>query len=710
METIKTFCRVCEPSCGLEAKVEMGKIIAIAADKEHPVSRGFVCHKGINSLDIHHDPDRVNFPAKKISEHHFENLSWPQALEEIAGKIQTIKKTYGSSAFASYIGNPMGFNVLAGPAMASFLMQLGCYKNFNAGTQDCSNKFAGSEAVFGTSTLHPLPDIEHTDFCLIIGSNPKVSHMSFISIANPMEKLKAAKKRGAKMVYVNPRRIESAEQDDEVLQLKPDSDAYLLAALLHEIDSLNLFNEDIIKAHGKNIQGLRDFIQHYSAEKVSSVCGLAADDIKTLARNFAAAKSASAFMSVGANMGRQGTLVYWLMHMLVFVTGNLDKKGGNIYSLGFYPAAKAGRFSSEKSPWFDSPYGDMRVVRGALPGNLLADMISQENDAIRVLFIIGGNPLLSIGGGEKLKQAFKKLELIVCVDLYRNATGELAHYVLPAADMLERADLNIIGLGLQSVPHVQYTDAVVKPQFERKPEWWILGKLEQALGLRSVFENEKFDAENFNEDILFQRTEKMLQHSGLNLQQIKNAPSGTVTLPPLDPGRLYSEHIQSDDKKVDCCPALLQESIKDSHKIFKQLCNESPAQMKLINLRNPYTHNSWFQNIEKLLSKRPENALYIHPQDAQELGLSEGEKVRVKNIYGAVTATLAFDKRLRTKVLAMTHGWGNQNSSGMKIAAKYPGVNVNELLPSGPGSYEKISNQAHMTGIPVAIEKVSQLA
>lgn len=701
METVKTFCRVCEPSCGLEAKVEAGKILSLGPDKEHPVSKGFVCHKGIHSLEIHNDPDRLNYPSKK-TQTGFERISWQQSFTEIAEKIKAIQKQYGSDAFGAYIGNPMGFNVLAGPAMASFLMQLGCRKNFNAGTQDCSNKFAGSEAVFGTSTLHPLPDIEHTDFCLIIGTNPKVSHMSFISIANPMEKIKAAKKRGAKFAYVNPRRIESVEDGDTLYQLKPDTDVYLLAAILHEIYANNLFKTEIINAHGKNIEELISFIKQYSPESVAELVGISSSDIKKLALDFASANSACACMSVGGNMGRQGTLVYWLMHMLVFVTGNLDKEGGNLYSLGFYPATKAGRINTEQSPFFKSSFGEMRSVRGALPGNLLADMIEEKQNPIRVLFVIGGNPLLSIGGSKKLEKALQKLDLIVSIDLYRNATAEFAHYALPATDMLERSDLNMIGLGMQYQPHVQYTRALVKPQHERKEEWWILAKLEQALGFPSMLD----ENDSVSEEKLFQRTEKMLSSSGISLQQVKEAKSHTLVLPPMEAGHFYTKHIQTDDKKVDCYPNLLKESIHTCHQIFQELIKEDNSQFKLINLRNPYTHNSWFQNVEKLRNKSKNNALYIHPDDAKNLALTENDEVQIKNQYGSIKANIAFDKRLRKQVVAMSHGWGNQNSSTMKVAAKFSGVNVNELLPSGPGSYEKISNQAHMTGISVSLQKL----
>jgi anaerobic selenocysteine-containing dehydrogenase len=181
----RTFCRVCEPACGLIATVDNDELIGLKADKDHPISKGFVCNKGIYGLDLHNDPDRLDQPLKRTA-NGFEPIGWEQALAEIAEKLQHIVTSHGAGAVASYTGNPTAFNSLYGPSFGSFMRQLGARKHFSSGTQDCSNKFAGSEAVFGTRTMHPLPDIDRSDYILIIGENPAVSHMSFCSIPNPM--------------------------------------------------------------------------------------------------------------------------------------------------------------------------------------------------------------------------------------------------------------------------------------------------------------------------------------------------------------------------------------------------------------------------------------------------------------------------------------------------------------------------------------------
>lgn len=699
---IPTFCRVCEPSCGLVAEVDGDRLVRLRPDADHPVTRGFACHKGVGFDAIHHDPDRLDHPQRRNADGGFDQVGWDTAVSDIADRLGRIVAESGGDAVAAYFGNPGAFSATAAPALGSLMKQLGAQRLFNSGTQDCSNKFAGGEAVFGTSTLHPVPDLERTDYALIFGENPRVSHMSFVSMADPMAALRRARERGARIRFVNPRRIESvAPGSDELVQIRPDTDLYFMAALLHEIDAAGMFDETVIADHGRNIAGLRAFIAPYSADAVADVVGIDATAIRTIARDFASAEAASAHMSTGVNMGRQGTLCYWLLQMLSFVTGNLDRPGGNRYGAGFYPATRSGRVDPEADPFFDSAFGELRAVRGTLPGNLLADMIEGGDTPIRALIVIAGNPLLSIAGETQLRAAFEKLDLLVVLDRYRSATGELADYVLPCADMLERPDINICGLGLQAEPFVQYTDAVVPPAGERREEWWILARLEQAMGLRSLLDaGESADP--------FARFGRMLSYAGLSVQALRDSPSQTVKLPPPETGRFYDDWIQTPDRRVDCCPALFGGALRRAHELFDELRAEPAEQLKLINLRTPYMQNSWYQNVAKL--KRPgqqENPVHVSPEDARQYGVRDGDAVELSNTHGRLSASVRVDDTLRDGVVAMTHGWGNARSSGMRVAQRYPGTNVNVLLPSGPGSYERLSNQAHMTGIPVVMRTLA---
>ena len=465
---IPTFCRVCEPACGLVAHVRDGELIRLRPDKENPISRGFACNKGLAGDEIHRDPDRVNHPLRRTAEGRFEEVTWDEAISEIATRLSAIKSDYGPSAIAPYIGNPTAFNTLAGPAIGALFAQLGVRRSFSSGTQDCANKFAGSEAVFGSSTMHPVPDFDHTELLLSFGANPRVSHASFVSMADPIGVLKSIVARGGRVIHVNPREIENAKtRAGETLLIRPDTDVYLLAALIHEIDQAGGFDDAVVRQYGKHVDELRQFVSAYPAERVENATGINADVIRKLALDFASSSAASVHMSTGVNMGRQGTLSYWLLHMLSFVTGNLDRRGGNVLSIGFYESAKAGRRNFSDS-FVETDYGRLR--KGSLPGNLLPDFVLQEADPVRAMIVVAGNPVLSIGGEFRLREAMEALDLLVVIDLYRNATAEYADFILPSADSFERADINITGLGLQHEPWIQYTEKVVSPLGERREE------------------------------------------------------------------------------------------------------------------------------------------------------------------------------------------------------------------------------------------------
>ena len=228
-----------------------------------------------------------------------------------------------------------------------------------------------------------------------------------------------------------------------------------MAALRNQLFTDDLVDHDELADHGDNVEELKTFVADYSPETVARVVGLSAEEIRNLATDIAAAESAAFYMSTGVNMGRQGSVAYWLLFMLSLCTGNFDHAGGNIYSRGFYPAAKAGRIRGDIH-YEDSVFGEVRRIRGSLPGNLLADMIEADENPIRGLVVISGNPMLSMGTGSRLTKAFEKLEFLMVIDIYPSATSEYADYILPATDMFERADINICGLGMQKEPFIQY--------------------------------------------------------------------------------------------------------------------------------------------------------------------------------------------------------------------------------------------------------------
>ena len=693
MDNVRTFCRICEPSCGLVATVDGGRLVKLAPDREHAVTQGFACHKGLAAVDLHHDVDRLNVPMLRAPDGSWNDATWDEAMAFTAQRLRHITDTHGANAVAAYVGNPTAFNALGSLHTTTLLRALGIRRSFSSGTQDCANKFVASEAVFGSSTVHPIPDLASTDLCIIIGENPRASQASFYSVPNVLGELRRARARGTRFVFVNPRRIEKPEDGiGDTLQIRPDTDVWFLAALLQRIDELGGFDATVIADHGRNVDALRAFISRYPSRKVAAVTGVDAAAIDELAAAWVATPRASVHASTGLNMGRQGTLAYWLVHMLSFVTGRLDATGGNLKSDGFYPNARAGSGIPEQG-YTDSEFGRLR--RGALPGTLMSQYILDADEPVRALIVVAGNPLLSVAGQERLRKAFTQLELLVVVDIYPSATSELAHVVFPSTDMYERDDLNIVNIGTSARPFAQYTAAVVEPSGERKPEWWIAHRLLRELGLPSILDDEHPDP--------WAKWRHMLERgSGIALADLQ-AAHGPVVLRAPEPGRFYDDQVHTADGLVDCCPDSFGPALERCHSLFDDTA-QSLGGLLLIHRRDPWMHNSWFSNVARMKrGGRTDNPLSMHPDDAMALGLADGCAVVVANGNGRIDTVVEHDADLRPGVVSMVHGWGHRASPRMRVAHAHPGANPNTLLPIGEGSYEPLSSQAHMTGIPVTV-------
>ena len=694
----RTFCRICEPSCGLIAQVDDGQLVKLSPDRDHPVTKGFACHKGLAAVDLHHDPDRLDHPMLRAADGTWSTTSWDDALATTATRLHAIITEHGIDSLAAYVGNPTAFNALGQLHTGTLLRTLGVRRTFSSGTQDCANKFVASEAVFGSSMVHPIPDLANTDLCLIIGENPRASQASFYSVPNVLGEMRRATARGARIVFVNPRRIETPEMGvGDTLLIRPDTDVWFLASLLHEIDLLGGFDARVIAAHGTHVDELRAFISTYPSDRTEAVTGVPASTVRELAAAWVATPRASVHGSTGINMGRQGTLAYWLVHMLSFVTGRLDAEGGNLKSDGFYPNARAGAGNPDQA-YVDTEFGRLR--RGNLPGTLLSHSILDSESPVRALIVVAGNPLLSIAGEARMRKAFEQLELLVVIDIYPSATSEYAHVLLPSTDMYERDDLNIVNIGTSAQPFAQYTTAVVAPKAERKPEWWIAHSLLRAMDKPSLFDEV---AEGEEPDPWSKWRHMLLRGSGLDLDDLHDGVARVLPTP--TPGTFFADQVHTTDGKVDCCPPVFTEAIERSHRLFDEAtAPRTDGDLLLIHKRDQWMHNSWFANLERMKRRgRTNNPLSVSPADATRLGLADGQPVTVASAHGEIETVVEVDEALMEGVVSMVHGWGHTASPRMRVAAASPGANPNALLPTGPDSYEPLSSQAHMTGIRVSV-------
>jgi anaerobic selenocysteine-containing dehydrogenase len=393
-------------------------------------------------------------------------------------------------------------------------------------------------------------------------------------------------------------------------------------------------------------------------------------------------------------MGRQGALAYWLVQMLLLLTGNLDRTGGSYFATRgiAMPPTPVDRTveSFESSPW-----GPFRRAVGMLPSALLPEYIHDTDEPLRALFVLAGNPALSVGGGVHLSESLASLDLLVSIDLYRNATGELADFVLPATDQFEREDINVFVQGVQSEPFVQWTPRVAEPDGEQREEWRILADLLEAMGRSPLLESGTTDPL----PVLF---DGALAPAGATIAALRDA-GGVVALPEPGPGGSFDR--LGGGGPIECAPAALRSTLERGHTLFGALRAEDRDQLKLITRRTRNALNSTLQNlpVEVESPDGDGNPLWMHPDDGQRRGLAPGARASISNAYGTIEADVRYDPRLCPGVVAMTHGFGNASASGMPRAQERAGVNVNILSPRGPGSFDPVSCMSQVTAIPVDV-------
>jgi len=711
----KTICRICEAQCGLIVSTRDNRIVNIEPNKDHVASKGYACIKGLKMADFVHSPDRLNQPLKKV-EGKFVPISWDQALEEIGARMKSIHQQYGGESIAAYMGNPIGFSLWPTTMMTFFLKAFGADKLFTPGTQDCANKFAGGERLFGSPNDQVFPDIDHTHLLIVIGSNPVISKMSFITMPHPMERLKEIEGRGGKVYWVNPRYTESAKRLGEHVPIRPDTDVFFLLGFLHEVIRRGGVDLERVQRYMNGYEALAEIAAPWTPERVAEVTQISATTLKAMVDAYLAADGAAIYSSTGVNQGSHGLMAYWLQEAINAISGNLDKKGGVLAGKGLFPAPP--RIDQvPKSRINNIPY-----VNSTIPAGIMADEILTPGPGkVRAMFNMAGNPLLTCAGSGRLATAFEDLGLFVCMDIVRNETAEYADYILPGLHSLERADIPFYFftfMGLMPTRSFTYTEPMLSPSGESRDEGLVFRQLCRVAG-RPIAGSRLFQwfsnaAEAISKiPLLCERTSldrlfiSLLTISAKlgGLRQLRKYPDGML-LQPNQPGDFLGKRVNTPSGKVELAPPDLVERAKGLDKIFETEQQNAGA-LKLIQKRERFSHNSWAHNVESFVKgERNTNYLYIHPQDAQLRNLVAGDMARISVGQNFVEVPVKVDEDMLPGTISVPHGWGHQRADGLSVARHTAGANVNVIMPDGPESIEPGSGMSHMNGVIADVSRV----
>ncbi|XXT18881.1 molybdopterin-dependent oxidoreductase [Sorangium sp. So ce429] len=720
-EIKQTFCRICEALCGLEATVEGDTLVSLRPDREHPLSKGFACVKGVQYAGIHEDPDRLNHPMKRTPSG-FQRISWETALSEIGERLREQLRRHGPRSMGMYLGNPTFFNYKALLFAQDFMRAVGSPNLFASHSIDCNNKLKVAELMYGLAMAHPVPDLVHTRFFLCLGSNPTVSQMSFVHAPNALGQLKDIVKRGGRVILVDPRRTETADQVGEHLFIRPGTDAYLLLAMGQVLFAEGRCDVERLKAIGNGAEELRAAVRAWTPERVEPITGIPAGEIRALARDYAEANGAAIHISTGVNMGPFGSIAYWMAQALNLASGNVDRRGGLLMPKGPFDLLSLGSRSGFGKSRARTRVGGHEAVYDALPSGALAEEITQPGeDRLRSLIVCAGNPAHSIPGG-RLREALKQLDTLVCIDIYRNATAEHAHYLLPATDMLERSDIPLGMILSQVTPYAQFSERVVAPKHERREEWEIFSELLLACGIRPKQGNLCSALPQVNRflkylpgklrvepDHLLELALRVL--GDVSLSRLRAQPRGAF-LPPTQPGSFLGKRVFTPDGRVDLAPrALVQDLTRlareearfQRHAAQGDSGPRDVLELFLVGRRERRSHNSWMLNNSRL-RQPPTNVCLLSPEDAAQAGIRDRDLVAIRSEGREIVLPVELSDAVGRGVIVVPHGWGHAQS-GMSVASHLGGANVNEVIPGGTANLEPVSGQAIMTGHVVQVRR-----
>ncbi len=723
-ETRDTFCRICESLCGLKVDVETGAgsetITRIRPNADHIATSGFACLKGLNQHKLYDSPDRLQTPEKRVGDR-WVSISWDQALSEIGAKLKSLRRDHGADSIGMYVGTAAGFSMLHPIFAQGFMQGLGSKSLYASATQDCSNKFAVAHRVYGFPFSQPYPDVDRTQCLIIVGANPVVSKWSFLQVPNPIKRLREIQSRGGSVWVVDPRRTETAKVAGEHVFIRPNSDVFFYLSFLAELIAQGGVDRERVERHTTGFAVVEKLAREWPAERSAELTQIAPETLRAMVRDYREADGAALYSSTGVNMGGHGALCFWLQEVINTVSGNLDRPGGTLMGEGIVDFARfgvrSGMFVSDNR----SRIGGFSAVNDAFPGGVMADEILTEGEGqLRALFVTGGNPLITMANAGRLKRAFGELELLVTLDIYRNETGSLAHYTLPCTSPFERPDVLFafpLLMGMQSRPYLQATEPVHAPRGEQRDEASIYLDLCEAAaaplfgsriaqrilqGLRR-FDRRRRTGRGGIPGLPQEWILSLLLRLGRqgSFRKLLGAPDGRPR-ETSGGGAFLGERIVTEDKKVHLAPDDLVAQANGLDAAFRQQLANSG--LRLISKRSHETHNSWTHNIEEFVSgERRTNHLYMHPEDATKAGIEDGEVVDVQSRTATVRVPVRLLADLMPGTVALPHGWGHQHASGLSVASRTQGVNVNLLAADGPDEIEAISGMAHLTGIPVEV-------
>jgi anaerobic selenocysteine-containing dehydrogenase len=725
------ICPFCEAACGLEVELSQGQVTRVRGDQADVFSAGFLCPKAVGLKDLHEDGDRLRTPLIK-RDGVFHPASWDEAYAEIERRLLPIIERDGGNAVATVLGNPVSHKMSLMLYFPKLAKALSTRNMFSASSVDQVPKMLSVGLMYGSWLSVPVPDIERTEFLLILGANPMVSNGSLWTVPDFRGKAKALRARGGRIVVVDPRRTETAEVADQHHFIRPGADVFFLLGLVHA-----LFDEQLVKlgrlaGHVAGLAQLQAAALPYAPETVAARCGIAAATMRELARTLAGTERAAVYGRIGTCTQQYGTLASWLIDVVNILTGHLDQEGGMMFPKAAAFAAntrgKPGSGRGVTSGRYHSRVSGAPEVAGELPITCLAEEIDTPGPGqVKALIAIAGNPVLSAPNGPRLAAALEQLEFMLSMDIYLNETSRHADVILPGVSPLEDAHYDVTFTQFSHRNHARYSPPVLARSGGQPDEWETLLRLVAILkGQGAGADIDALDDALLREDLekavggqadavlamlAPQRGVQRLLDlglrsgpygdqfgrapGGLNLAKIQAAPSG-IDLGPMT--QRIPEALRTPSGRIELAPQLL---LDDLARVAADLAAPA-ADLVIIGRRQLRSNNSWMHNLPVLAKGAYRCTALVHPDDAARLQLADGAQATVRNGARQIEVQVEVSADMMPGVVSLPHGWGhNLPGTRMGVAAERPGVNLNVLLDEN--LRDPLSGNAVLSGVPITM-------
>ncbi|MEM6316924.1 MAG: molybdopterin-dependent oxidoreductase [Bacteroidota bacterium] len=710
--THKSACILCSVNCGINVEVdtETKQFLKITGDKDHPTSKGYICQKATR-LNYYQQQERLTSPLRKKADGTFEEISWDTAIQEIADKLVKVRDTYGGTSIAYAGGGGQG-NHLAQAYAGAFRKALGTPYLYSSIAQEKTGNFWVNGKLFGRQNINYGEPIADAEFGLIIGANPIQSH----GMARAKRVIgEISRDKNRTLVVIDPRETETAKKADYFLQVKPGRDAWLMSAMLGIIVREGLEDTAFLEEHTVGYDAVKPYFENIPIEEYCAIAGVEYELVATVTRKMAAAKTVAVRSDLGIEMSLNSTLNSYLKRLLFLITGNFNKKGTNHLATWFMPLLGHSRDIDEGGR--TTMVTKAREIAKVYPPNVLAREIDTDHpDRLRALFVDSCNPVLNWVDTRAQQKAYKKLDIMVVVDVAMTETAQEAHYVLPASNQFEKYEAAFFTEGM-----FHLRKPILPPKEGTLSEPEIYTRLLRAMGVldgidfAELKKAAQLDQKNPGKGI-FQgafmqaamKNPKLNQISAIALRESlgdvmpngsasaafvwfaaqlyaskypdairnagiegKGAILGNVIFDKIlnsPSGVMVSEHryedtwklLRTPDKKVHLhIPELLDNwLLKLPEVLEKQADLEANYPFNLIaGERRTYNANAIIRNYEWAKTDKA-GCLKIHPVDAAEHGLEEGDAVQLTSPTGSIKIVSTISNEVKRGVISMPHGRG----------------------------------------------------